>query len=654
MAVEQVVQPDWASLTPGSELAGLLEHLCLTDVADAEVVPVLAATWRQISHLHALFWAAMVQLGRREPAPDPPPPGHRVDPAELAWQAMDSWHWATHQIRAALTFSARRTDDEYGLARQLVEELPLVWQALSAGQLDPSKAKVFARYLINLTPAQSELICRRLLPRAPRWTSGQLAHRLLREVLAIDPTYARRRYEKAARERGVWGYIAEDGTAVLAGHGLSPTEAAAAAERLEQLAAAVRAAGHPHTERQLRADLFVRLLDGRYTGFSTDDIIAAMLTDTVYATDGDPEPAAGPNAAEPTADGPTSSAAEPAATAAAAAAATEPAAAGPSATKPAAAATEAAATEPGAAEPGAAEPGAAEPGAAEPAATEPLCAAEPGAAEPGAAEPGAAEPGATGTAVAQPGAAETGPERAASDPVVDEPAPAGPVIAESAAGEQEPVEPGEQPAPPQPDPAPEHPPAPRECTRAGVEVRVGLGTLLGLDDHPGELPGWGPVDAQEARRLVGRQHAAEWRFAVLDDDGYLIYGGLTRRRPTTAAARRGHRTTGTTRVSRIVGCRGGVVEIHIRAGLLTQLARSPDLPPAWAAVVADIARSRPSQCQQHDGDHDRRAERDRAPDMPLDMRTSPIHVRGETHFAAKIPSDHWKKRSAANNRSVPR
>ncbi len=358
MAVEQVVQPDWASLTPGSELAGLLEHLCLTDVADAEVVPVLAATWRQISHLHALFWAAMVQLGRREPAPDPPPPGHRVDPAELAWQAMDSWHWATHQIRAALTFSARRTDDEYGLARQLVDELPLVWQALSAGQLDPSKAKVFARYLINLTPAQSELICRRLLPRAPRWTSGQLAHRLLREVLAIDPTYARRRYEKAARERGVWGYIAEDGTAVLAGHGLSPTEAAAAAERLEQLAAAVRAAGHPHTERQLRADLFVRLLDGRYTGFSTDDIIAAMLTDTVYATDGDPEPAAGPNAAEPTADGPTSSAAEPAATAAAAAAATEPGA-----------------TEPDVAETDAAEPAPVQPGAGERVVAEPVAGA---------------------------------------------------------------------------------------------------------------------------------------------------------------------------------------------------------------------------------------------------------------------------------------
>ena len=477
---------------------------------------MLAATWRQISHLHALFWAAMVQLGRREPAPDPPPPGHRVDPAELAWQAMDSWHWATHQIRAALTFSARRTDDEYGLARQLVDELPLVWQALSAGQLDPSKAKVFARYLINLTPAQSELICRRLLPRAPRWTSGQLAHRLLREVLAIDPTYARRRYEKAARERGVWGYIAEDGTAVLAGHGLSPTEAAAAAERLEQLAAAVRAAGHPHTERQLRADLFVRLLDGRYTGFSTDDIIAAMLTDTVYATDGDPEPAAGPPAAEPTADGPTSSAAEPAATAAAAAAATEPGA-----------------TEPDVAETDAAEPAPVQPGAGERVVAEPV-AARPGAAEtvvaePVAAQPAEARPGAAETDAAQPGATEPGAECAASDPSVDEPIPACPVIAESAAGEPEPVA---QPAPPQPDPAPDHPPAPRESTRAGVEIRVGLSTLLGLDDHPGELPGWGPVDAQESRRLVGRQHAAEWRFAVLDDDGYLIYGGLTRRRPT--------------------------------------------------------------------------------------------------------------------------
>ncbi len=77
---------------------------------------------------------------------------------------MGTWHWATHQIGAALTLSSRRADTEYGLAQQLVEELPLVFQALADGRIDRAKAAVFADYLANCTAAQAEVICRRLLP----------------------------------------------------------------------------------------------------------------------------------------------------------------------------------------------------------------------------------------------------------------------------------------------------------------------------------------------------------------------------------------------------------------------------------------------------------------------------------------------------------
>jgi hypothetical protein len=119
--------------------------------------------------------------------------------------------------------------------------------------------------------------------------------------------------------------------------------------------------------------------------------------------------------------------------------------------------------------------------------------------------------------------------------------------------------------------------SPEEGARYGVEVRVGLGTLLGCDDHPGELAGWGPMDAEEARQLVQRQHGAEWRFAVLDDNGYLVFGGLTLLRPAVNGSS-GPR------------CRGGVVEIHVRASLLAELVLRADLPPPWIPVVADISR----------------------------------------------------------------
>ena len=40
------------------------------------------------------------------------------------------------------------------------------------------------------------------------------------------------------------------------------------------------------------------------------------------------------------------------------------------------------------------------------------------------------------------------------------------------------------------------------------EIRVGLTTLLGLDEHPAHLPGWGMVHAAQARRqntlMIGR------------------------------------------------------------------------------------------------------------------------------------------------------
>ncbi|MGH3426739.1 MAG: hypothetical protein ACRDQZ_04110, partial [Mycobacteriales bacterium] len=68
--------------------------------------------------------------------------------------------------------------------------------------------------------------------------------------------------------------------------------------------------------------------------------------------------------------------------------------------------------------------------------------------------------------------------------------------------------------------------------RVGVELRVGLSTLLGHDRHPGEIPGWGPVTAETARTIVAAQRTGEWRYAITDPGGRLILAGITRCRPT--------------------------------------------------------------------------------------------------------------------------
>ena len=115
--------------------------------------------------------------------------------------------------------------------------------------------------------------------------------------------------------------------------------------------------------------------------------------------------------------------------------------------------------------------------------------------------------------------------------------------------------------------------------RVGVEVRVALSTLLGHDDHPGEIAGLGPIPATHARAVVADQRRAEWRWAITDASGRLLFDGITRRRPTGLAA---------------TGPRGGIVELHLPAALLAELTSgAPAAEPAvarWAGVLADIAR----------------------------------------------------------------
>jgi uncharacterized protein DUF222 len=116
--------------------------------------------------------------------------------------------------------------------------------------------------------------------------------------------------------------------------------------------------------------------------------------------------------------------------------------------------------------------------------------------------------------------------------------------------------------------------------REGIELRIGLATLLGCDQRPGEIPGLGPVDAHLARAAVARQRrGAEWQFAVVDSDGYLLLAGPLRRRPRNSPS-------GTSPPSRV---RGGVVELHVTLAELYRFAADPDLAGDWAGVIAEIA-----------------------------------------------------------------
>ena len=172
-------------------------------------------------------------------------------------------------------------------------------------------------------------------------------------------------------------------------------------------------------------------------------------------------------------------------------------------------------------------------------------------------------------------------------------------------------------------------PAAGDDQRVGVEVRVALSTLLGRDEQPGEIPGLGPVPASHARVVVAQQRRAEWRFAVTDSAGRLLFDGITRWRPAGLVA---------------TGPRGGIVELHVPEALLAEFtgdnrAGEPTAAP-WTGVLADIAR-------QYGGRHQRDLDArpgDRLPHAALRRHTQ---IRDRTcvgigcrHRPARCDQDH--------------
>ncbi len=168
--------------------------------------------------------------------------------------------------------------------------MPAVLTALGTGRICRSKAWVFADLCAELSPEQAAEVCTRLLPQADRLTTGELAARIKKMAIALDPEWAARRYATAVRERTVIGYLNEDGTATVTGSGLSVEQAAAACAHVEELARATKRAGHPGRIGPLCADIYLGLLDGRWQLRTRDEIITDLLTEAAGDTDGgDPD-----------------------------------------------------------------------------------------------------------------------------------------------------------------------------------------------------------------------------------------------------------------------------------------------------------------------------------------------------------------------------
>ena len=75
-------------------------------------------------------------------------------------------------------------------------------------------------------------------------------------------------------------------------------------------------------------------------------------------------------------------------------------------------------------------------------------------------------------------------------------------------------------------------------SRGVVDLRIDLTTLAELNNHPGDLAGYGPVIADIARRVAKDETDTEWRYTITNpNNGQPIHTGTTRRRPSAAQRR---------------------------------------------------------------------------------------------------------------------
>jgi hypothetical protein len=116
----------------------------------------------------------------------------------------------------------------------------------------------------------------------------------------------------------------------------------------------------------------------------------------------------------------------------------------------------------------------------------------------------------------------------------------------------------------------------RPMVGTGLELRARLSTLLGRDQYPAELAGWGYLHAGLARDLTGTLGGAAWRFAITDEHGQLTHCGTTRARPAGTPTRS--------------AASKAIVELQVPAAVLRALAADPTALGGWAGVVTDLAR----------------------------------------------------------------
>ncbi len=238
---------------PTSEVLGvLLATVDPDELSGNDRVELLRARARLAAHMQALVLADMVSVADAIRDLD------GLD-EEIAFEA------AAAEIRAALRLTRRAADAQLTFALAVRRRLPSLWTAIAKGQIDVARAKIIERGTSHLDEPVARRVTREVLTYASGLTTSQLAARIRKLCVDEDPDDATERYRTAVEERRVVVESSTDGTAHLSGYDLPPDRVAAISARINHLARRLRSSSESRTMDQLRADVFLDLLDGKQT-----------------------------------------------------------------------------------------------------------------------------------------------------------------------------------------------------------------------------------------------------------------------------------------------------------------------------------------------------------------------------------------------------
>src|SRR6185312_14652479 len=213
-------------------------------VSEAELVGVVCAWDRVEAHAGARKLAAIVELARRNPAPE-------------------DEEFTADQVAYALGESRGRAGDLIDLARTLHTRLPGTAAALGDGTISRYKAGIIAGATVLLDPAGARAAEGKVLDRAARLTPGGLRAAIAAAVMEVAPEKARQRREAAAKDARVERWAEDSGNAALMGCELPPDEVLAADQRITAWARELKKAGLEGGMDELRARAFLDLLLGK-------------------------------------------------------------------------------------------------------------------------------------------------------------------------------------------------------------------------------------------------------------------------------------------------------------------------------------------------------------------------------------------------------